>query len=226
MAQRISRAKQRIKDSGVPFDDAARRGADRPAAPRAARAVPDLQRGLRQQRWPQLHRAELSAEAIRLTRMLHGCCPTTARSPGCSRSCCSPTRAGRPAPAPTASWSRWPSRTGRCGTGALIAEGVALRHRALATGTGRRRTSCRPPSPPSTTRPPHADDTDWPQILALYELLEQLTGNPVVTLNRAVAAGMVHGPSRRPGRARRGSTTAGRPPPARRGPRPPAGDGR
>jgi predicted RNA polymerase sigma factor len=40
-----------------------------------------------------------------------------------------------------------------------------------------------------------ADDTDWPQILALYGLLEQMTGNPIVTLNRAVAAGMAEGPS-------------------------------
>jgi predicted RNA polymerase sigma factor len=39
-----------------------------------------------------------------------------------------------------------------------------------------------------------AEDTDWPQILALYTLLEQMTDNPVVTLNRAVAAAMVHGP--------------------------------
>ena len=42
---------------------------------------------------------------------------------------------------------------------------------------------------------PHADDTDWQQILALYGLLEQMTANPVVTLNRAVAAAMAHGPS-------------------------------
>jgi predicted RNA polymerase sigma factor len=44
-------------------------------------------------------------------------------------------------------------------------------------------------------RAPRPDATDWPQILALYGLLEQLTGSPVVTLNRAVAAAMAHGPS-------------------------------
>jgi hypothetical protein len=38
-----------------------------------------------------------------------------------------------------------------------------------------------------------ADETDWPQILAPYGLLEQMTGNPMVTLNRAVAAAMVDG---------------------------------
>jgi len=39
-----------------------------------------------------------------------------------------------------------------------------------------------------------AEETDWPQILALYETLEELTASPVVRLNRAVAAAMVHGP--------------------------------
>jgi predicted RNA polymerase sigma factor len=40
-----------------------------------------------------------------------------------------------------------------------------------------------------------AEETDWPQILTLYGLLERLTGNPMVTLNRAVATAMVHGPA-------------------------------
>ena len=41
---------------------------------------------------------------------------------------------------------------------------------------------------------PSAEDTDWPQILALYEVLEQVSPGPVVTLNRAVAVAMVNGP--------------------------------
>jgi predicted RNA polymerase sigma factor len=41
---------------------------------------------------------------------------------------------------------------------------------------------------------PSTEETDWPQILVLYRLLEHATGNPVVTLNRAVAEAMVHGP--------------------------------
>ena len=44
-------------------------------------------------------------------------------------------------------------------------------------------------------RAARAEDTDWSQILALYGLLDRMTGNPVVTLNRAVAAAMVHGPA-------------------------------
>ena len=40
----------------------------------------------------------------------------------------------------------------------------------------------------------HYDDTNWPQILRYYELLETVSANPVVTLNHAVAVAMVHGP--------------------------------
>jgi predicted RNA polymerase sigma factor len=39
-----------------------------------------------------------------------------------------------------------------------------------------------------------AEDTDWPQILALYELLERISPNPMITLNHAVAVAMVRGP--------------------------------
>jgi predicted RNA polymerase sigma factor len=42
----------------------------------------------------------------------------------------------------------------------------------------------------------HAQDTDWPQILALYDVLMRLADNPVVALNRAVAVAMVHGPAK------------------------------
>src|SRR6266705_5371312 len=41
-----------------------------------------------------------------------------------------------------------------------------------------------------------AEDTDWPQILALYELLKRVSPSPMVTLNHAIAAAMVHGPSK------------------------------
>jgi predicted RNA polymerase sigma factor len=41
---------------------------------------------------------------------------------------------------------------------------------------------------------PRVEDTDWPQILALYQLLETIAPNPMVTLNRVVAVAMVHGP--------------------------------
>jgi predicted RNA polymerase sigma factor len=39
-----------------------------------------------------------------------------------------------------------------------------------------------------------SEDTDWPQILALYELLKSMSDNPMAVLNHAIAAAMVHGP--------------------------------
>src|SRR5205823_2432425 len=41
-----------------------------------------------------------------------------------------------------------------------------------------------------------ADDTDWPQILALYELLRRMSDNPMVALSHAIASAMVHGPAK------------------------------
>ena len=72
-------------------------------------------------------------------------------------------------------------------------------------------------------RAPTAEATDWPQILALYGLLEQMTGNPVVTLNRAVATAMVHGPARGLAVLESARGRAEGLPPRRRGPRPPPG---
>ena len=64
--------------------------------------------------------------------------------------------------------------------------------RARSSGSASARTSCRPPSPPCTTKR-RAAETDWPQILALYSLLERMSDNPMVSLNRAIAVAMVKG---------------------------------
>ena len=86
MAQRISRAKQRIKASGVPFRMPTPDEQPDQAAERPARAVPDLQRGVREQ-----HRARAAARRAvgrgdpADAGWCSGCCPTTARSPACSR---------------------------------------------------------------------------------------------------------------------------------------------
>jgi predicted RNA polymerase sigma factor len=77
---------------------------------------------------------------------------------------------------------------------ALIAEGVALVSEALpkgAVGEYQLLAAVAAVHDEAET----ADETDWPQILALYGLLERMTGNPMVTLNRAVAAAMVDGPA-------------------------------
>jgi len=75
----------------------------------------------------------------------------------------------------------------------LIAEGVALITGAVASGAvGEYQLQAAIAA--VHDQAPRAEDTDWPQILALYGLLERMSGNPVVALNRAIAAAMVHGP--------------------------------
>ena len=56
------------------------------------------------------------------------------------------------------------------------------------------RSLCRRRSPPLHCQAARAEDTDWPQILRLYDLLERVQPSPIVSLNRAVAVAMVDGP--------------------------------
>ena len=97
-------------------------------------------------------------------------------------------------PTPTAPSSRSPNRTAPCGTGAQIEEGLGA-HRPTPSERG----AIGPYQLQAAIaavhdEAPSAEETDWPQILALYEVLEQVSPGPVVTLNRAVAVAMVHGP--------------------------------
>jgi predicted RNA polymerase sigma factor len=76
----------------------------------------------------------------------------------------------------------------------LIAEGVELIDRAVTRGAiGEYQLQAAIAA--LHDRAGRVEDTDWPQILALYGFLEQMTGNPVVSLNRAIAAAMVYGPA-------------------------------
>jgi len=76
----------------------------------------------------------------------------------------------------------------------LIAEGVALITAALKQGQiGEYQIQAAIAA--VHDQAPRYDDTDWSDILSLYGLLEQMTGNPMVTLNRAVAAAMAQGPT-------------------------------
>jgi predicted RNA polymerase sigma factor len=76
---------------------------------------------------------------------------------------------------------------------ALIAEGVALLEHAAGKGPpGEYRVQAAIAA--LHDRAPRPENTDWPQILALYGLLERLSGSPVVTLNKAVATAMAEGP--------------------------------
>ncbi len=194
MAQRISRAKQRIKASGVPFRMPAPE--ERPGRLRSVLHVLYLifNEGYASSTGPDLQRVELSREAIRLARMAHRLLPgdcevagllalmllTDARRPARTDA------HGTPIPLAEQDRSLW--------DGKAIAEGVELITGTLAKG------SVGPYQLQAAIAAVHdegasAEETDWPQILALYGLLERMSDNPMVSLNRAVAAAMVHGPA-------------------------------
>ncbi len=193
MTRRLTRAKKAIADSGVPF--AAPSPAERADRVAAVQHVLYLifTEGYAATSGPALLRTDLCAEAIRLTRLLRRLLPGGSESAGLLALMLL-TDARRPArtgpggeliPLAEQDRARWDA--------AAIAEGVAL-----ITATLRRLR----PGPYQLQaaiaavhdEAPSAEATDWPQILALYELLRQASDNPVVALNHAVAAAMVHGP--------------------------------
>jgi RNA polymerase sigma factor (sigma-70 family) len=194
MAQRISRAKQGIRASRVPFRLPTLE--ERTARLRLVLHVLYLifNEGYASSTGRELHRTELSAEAIRLTRMVHQLLPDDGEVAGLLALM-------------LLIDARRPARTNADGElislaeqdrslwdRALIAEGITLLNRAVSTGAvGEYQLQAAIAA--IHDQAPRAGDTDWSQILALYGLLEQMTGNPIVTLNRAVAAAMAHGPS-------------------------------
>jgi RNA polymerase sigma factor (sigma-70 family) len=195
VGQRISRAKQRIRDSGAQFTMP-------PPAERATRLNAVLHvlylifnEGHTASSGSQLNRVELTAEAIRLVRQLREQLPdhgevagllalmllTDARRPARTRP------DGGLVPLAEQDRSLWDS--------AAIAEGIELITATLQSA---------PIGPfqlqaaiaavhDEATRP---ELTDWPQILQLYGLLQRLAPGPMVALNRIVAVAMVHGCSR------------------------------
>jgi RNA polymerase sigma factor (sigma-70 family) len=193
MAQRISRAKQRIKASAVPFRMPER--SDRAQRLRSVLHVLYLifNEGYASSAGDDLHRPELSGEAIRLTRTVHRMLPDDSEVAGLLALMLL-TDARRPArgdaggeliPLDEQDRTLWDRR--------LIGEGVALLDAAVTQGAvGQYQLQAAIAA--LHDRAGRVEDTDWPQILALYGLLEQMTGNPVVALNRAIAAAMVHGP--------------------------------
>jgi RNA polymerase sigma factor (sigma-70 family) len=194
MAQRISRAKQRIKASGEPFRLPTRE--EQAARLRAVLHVLYLifNEGYTSSTGRELQRAELSEEAIRLTRMVHAMLPDDGEV-ACLLALMlliHARRASRTDPAGDLISLAEQDRT--LWDQALIAEGVALVNRAVGKGSvGEYQLQAAIAAVHSQAR--KANETDWGQILALYGLLEQMTGNPVVTLNRAVAAAMADGPA-------------------------------
>jgi RNA polymerase sigma factor (sigma-70 family) len=204
MARRISRAKQVIRSAGARFE--------LPPEPEwAGRLGVVLQvlylvfnEGYTTSSGPGLHRADLTAEAIRLTRLLHCLLPGDGEVAGLlalmlltdARRAARTDAGGSIVPLAEQRRELWDA--------ARIAEGLALVTRTLGAGP-------RGPHPGHAAQPPGhyqvqaaiaavhdeapiAEETDWPQILALYEVLAQVAPGPMVTLSRAVAQAMVHGP--------------------------------
>lgn len=193
MAQRISRAKQRIKASGVPFRMPG--GEDWQRRLDAVLQVLYLifNEGYATGAGTDLQRVELSGEAIRLARALHRLLPEDGEVAGLlalmllthARSAARTGPGGELVPLAEQDRRLWDS--------AAVDEGVALITEVLPRGR------LGPYQVQAAVAAVHdeaatVEDTDWPQILALYGVLEQLSDSPVVRLNRAVAAAMVHGP--------------------------------
>jgi RNA polymerase sigma factor (sigma-70 family) len=193
MAQRISRAKQRIRSTGVGFELP-------PEPERAERLRVVLQvlyliynEGYTASAGPSLHRLDLTMEAIRLVRLLRELMPAEAEVAGLlalmllteARHPARTTVVGELVPLADQDRELWDRE--------LIEEGVSIVTGTLGTA----------PIGPYQVQAaiaavhdeaPSTETTDWAQILALYETLERISPGPVVTLNRAVAVAMVRGP--------------------------------
>ncbi|MFF3065521.1 RNA polymerase sigma factor [Oerskovia sp. NPDC057915] len=193
MAQRISRAKQKVASSGEPLSVPG--PAERPARLRSVLHVLYVvfTEGHTASTGPVLQRVDLTDEAIRLARWLHALLPddpevggllalmllTDARRPARLDA------AGDVVPLAQQDRTRWDA--------ARVAEGTALLDRVLARGdVGEYQLQAAIAAVHDAAAT--AQDTDWPQVVGLYALLERMTGSPVVTLNRAVAVAMVDGP--------------------------------
>ena len=193
IAQRISRAKQQIKASRIPFKLPAE-------SERAERLTVVLHvlylifnEGYTASSGPELQRGELTSEAIRLAREVRRLLPDDGEVAGLlalmlltdARRAARTRADGSLVPLAEQDRERW--------NGSYIEEGVALVTDALA------RSPLGPYQLQAAIAAVHdeaaqAADTDWPQILVLYELLERISPNPMVTLNHAVAVAMVKGP--------------------------------
>jgi RNA polymerase sigma factor (sigma-70 family) len=193
MARRISRAKQTIKDSGVPFcmPPSLERGERLGAALHVLYLI--FNEGYAGTSGPDLVRSELSAEAIRLTRMVHRALPDDGEVKGLLALMLL-TDARRPArTGPDGALIPMADQDRSLWSAGYIAEGVALITDALPRGpTGPYQLQAAIAAVHDEA--PSADATDWRQIAALYELLLQISDNPVVALNHAVAVAMVQGP--------------------------------
>ena len=192
--RRISRAKQTIRASGLPFRMP-------PEAERAARLDTVLHvlyliftEGYAATSGPDLHRPDLAAEAIRLAETTHDLLPDDSEVTGLlalmlltdARAPARATENGELVPMREQDRTRWKAES--------IRRGVDLITRALPHGpVGQYQLQAAIAAVHDEA--PSAADTDWAQIVALYRLLMRVSVNPVVRLNHAVAVAMADGPA-------------------------------
>jgi RNA polymerase sigma factor (sigma-70 family) len=193
MAQRISRAKQRIKTSGVPF--AMPTNEERSARLSSVLHVLYLifNEGYATSIGASLQRSDLANEAIRLARAVHRVLPGDGEVAGLLALMLLTDARRRARTGPDGELIPLAEQDRAMWDRAAIAEGVDLISRTLAGG------SVGPYQLQAAIAAVHdeaacTEDTDWPQIVALYEVLMRLTDNPMVILSHAIAAAMVHGP--------------------------------
>jgi RNA polymerase sigma factor (sigma-70 family) len=194
MAQRISRAKNSIRASGVPF----RLPTSRERVDRLRVVLHVLylifNEGYTTSAGAQLQRLELSHEAIRLMRAVHSLLPDDTEVAGLlalmlltdARRTARTGPGGELIPLTKQDRGLWDRNE--------ITEGIALLTATLGKGSvGAYQLQAAIAAVHDEAA--RAEDTDWPQILALYDLMKRMSDNPMVMLNHAVAAAMVHGPS-------------------------------
>ena len=193
MAQRISRAKQRIRESGVPFaiPGPRERGERLAAVLHVLYLI--FNEGYASSIGDALQREDLAQEAIRLAREVQRSLPQDGEAAGLlalmlltdARREARCGADGELIPLESQDRKRWNRRA--------IAEGVALIGRTLSRGAvGAYQLQAAIAAVHDEAQ--RYEDTDWPQILALYGLLLRMSDNPMVALNHAIAAAMVHGP--------------------------------
>jgi RNA polymerase sigma factor (sigma-70 family) len=193
MAQRISRAKERVKTSGVPFQ----LPSDGERAERLGAVLHALylifSEGYSSSSGPDLQRRDLATEAIRLTRAVHRLLPDDPEVAGLlalmlltdARRLARTGAEGELIPLAEQNRTAWDRQA--------IAEGIALVSGALPRGAvGPYQLQAAIAA--LHDEAPSAAETDWPQILALYGLLKGMSDNPMVALNHAIAVAMVRGP--------------------------------
>ena len=194
MAARISRAKQSIKAAGSQFSmPAAEELGDRLSAVLHTLYLV-FNEGYTASTGENLNRAELTHEAIRLTRMVHRQLPNDGEVAGLlalmlltdSRRTARTTASGDLIPLAEQDRTQWDAR--------LVEEANTLLAAAMA------RSSLGPYQLQAAIAATHADaqraeDTNWQQVHVLYKILERIAPNPMITLNRAVALAETSGPA-------------------------------